>query len=125
MDWEVYPEALYELLVRLQADYDVPKPYITENGAAYRDVPGPDGQVDDPDRLSYLKRHFVQCHRAIQAGVPLAGYFVWTLMDNFEWAWGYTRRFGIVYDDFPTQRRTVKSSGRFYRQVIADNGLQP
>jgi len=125
MDWEVYPEALYELLVRLQADYDAPKLYITENGAAYRDVPGPDGQVDDPDRLSYLRRHFVQCHRAIQARVPLAGYFVWTLVDNFEWAWGYTRRFGIVYDDFPTQRRTVKSSGRFYRQVIADNGLQP
>jgi beta-glucosidase len=121
MDWEVYPEALYELLVRLKEEYRTPTLYVTENGAAYPDVLGPDGQVDDPDRASYLKRHFAQAHRAIQAGVPLAGYFVWSLTDNFEWALGYTRRFGIVYVDYPTQRRILKSSARFYRQVIADN----
>ena len=124
MDWEVYPEGLYELLTRLKADYPVKTLYVTENGAAYRDVVGSDGQVDDPERLSYLRRHLAQAHRAIQDGVPLAGYFAWSLMDNFEWAFGYTKRFGIVYVDYPTQRRTVKSSGKWYRQVIADNGVQ-
>ena len=122
MDWEVYPEGLYEMLMQLKTEYPFPAYYVTENGAAYVDEPGPDG-VHDPKRLAYLKAHFEQAARAIADGVPLKGYFVWSLMDNFEWAWGYTRRFGIVYVDYETQERTPKSSALWYRRVIAANGV--
>jgi beta-glucosidase len=124
MGWEVCAEGLYVLLKRLKADYDFPAYYITENGAAYRDVIGPDGQVDDPRRVAYLRDHFVQAARAIADGVPLRGYFVWSLMDNFEWSFGYTKRFGLVYTDYATQRRIPKTSARWYSRVIAENAVE-
>jgi beta-glucosidase len=123
MGWEVYPEGLYELLGRLHFDYHFPTLYVTENGAAYPDEIGPDGQVDDPSRVAYLKAHFAQAARAIAAGVPLKGYFVWSLMDNFEWAHGYSKRFGLIYVDFATQQRVLKSSAHWCRRVIAANAV--
>ncbi len=123
MGWEVYPQGLYELLVWIRDSYGNPALYITENGAAFEDTLSAEGEVDDPDRLDYLRRHLAQAHRAIQDGVDLRGYFVWTLLDNFEWAHGYSKRFGIVYTDYPTQRRVVKQSGRWYAQVIARNAV--
>ena len=124
MGWEVYPEGLYELLTRLKADYGFPAYYVTENGAAYPDHVGADGQVFDPRRVAYLRDHFVQAARAIAEGVPLRGYFVWSLMDNFEWAFGYTKRFGLVYADYATQQRTPKASARWYSRVIAENAVE-
>ncbi|MFN3421956.1 MAG: GH1 family beta-glucosidase [Armatimonadota bacterium] len=123
MGWEVYPDGLYELLTRLNRDYKIPEFYITENGAAFKDEVTPDGKVHDERRLNYLREHFLRAHKAIQDGVPLKGYFVWSLMDNFEWAHGYTKRFGIVYVDYETQKRIVKDSGYWYKQVIAENGV--
>ena len=123
MGWEVYPEGLYQLLGRLHFDYQFPEIHVTENGAAFPDVVGPDGQVDDSDRLSYIKRHLEVCHRAIQIGVPLKGYFAWSLFDNFEWAFGYRPRFGIVHVDFETLERTPKRSALWYRDVIQQNGI--
>ncbi|HEV3407078.1 MAG TPA: GH1 family beta-glucosidase [Gaiellaceae bacterium] len=113
MGWEVYPRGLRELLVRLHADYgDVPL-VVTENGAAYGD------ELEDADRIDYLARHFAAAADALDAGVPLTGYFVWSLLDNFEWAEGYAKRFGLIRVDYETQRRTVKASGRWYRDLIA------
>jgi beta-glucosidase len=123
MGWEVHPEGLYDLLMRLKRDYAFPAYYITENGAAFADQVGPEGVVDDPRRLAYVKAHLEQAARAIAEGVPLRGYFVWSLMDNFEWAQGYTKRFGIVYVDYATQQRIPKSSARWYQRVIADNAV--
>lgn len=123
MGWEVYPAGLYELLTRLKAEYPCPAYYITENGAAYPDRVGPDGQVDDPQRVAYLRAHFEQAGRALAEGVPLKGYFVWSLIDNFEWAYGYSQRFGLVYVDYKTQARIPKASARWYGQVIAANSL--
>jgi len=123
MGWEVYPEGLYWMLGRLHFDYGFPSLYVTENGAAYPDQLGPDGQVDDAARVTYLKAHFAQAARAIAAGVPLRGYFVWSLMDNFEWAHGYSKRFGLIYVDYRTQRRILKASARWYRRVIAANAV--
>ena len=124
MNWEIYPQGLYNLLCRLHFGYQLPKLYITENGCSYSDGPSADGQVVDTRRLRYLHDHFVAVHRAIQAGVPLAGYFVWSLMDNFEWAHGYLQRFGMVWVDYETQRRIPKQSALWYRDVIAANGLE-
>lgn len=121
--WEVYPQGLYELLTRLQADYAPPAIYVTENGAAFPDEASPDGRILDPQRISYLDAHLRQAHRAIQDSVPLRGYFVWSLMDNFEWSQGYSKRFGLVYVSYPTQQRFVKESGHWYRRVIERNGL--
>jgi beta-glucosidase len=118
----VYPEGLYELLVRLHQEYRPGTLYITENGAAYPDTVAEDGQVHDPERTEYLRTHFAQARRAIAAGVPLVGYFVWSLMDNFEWARGYSQRFGVVYTDYATQRRIVKDSGRYLAEVARANG---
>ncbi|HOU12436.1 MAG TPA: GH1 family beta-glucosidase [Anaerolineae bacterium] len=121
--WEVYPNGLYTVLLRISREYGPCKIYITENGASYSDAPGPDGQVHDARRLEYLRHYFTAAHRAIQDGVPLAGYFVWSLLDNFEWAAGYTQRFGIVWVDYQTQQRILKDSALWYRQVIANNGF--
>ncbi len=123
MDWEVYPEGLYKTLGRLYFDYDFPAIYITENGAAFVDQVGADGEVDDPARLSYIKRHLEQTHRAIESGVPVKGYFAWSLMDNFEWGFGYSKRFGLIHVDYETQKRTFKSSAKWYRQVIDQNAV--
>ncbi len=97
--------------------------YVTENGAAFKDTVSEDGQVHDARRVSYLREHFLAAHSAIAEGVPLKGYFVWSLMDNFEWAVGYAKRFGIVYIDYPTQRRIVKDSGKWYGDVIGGASL--
>lgn len=124
MGWEIYPEGLYKLLLRLHSHYSVPKLYITESGVSYLDGPGPDGRVRDERRIDYLRRHFAAAQAAIGAGVPLAGYFVWSLLDNFEWDRGYTQRFGIVHVDYETQKRTPKDSFHWFRDVIAANAVE-
>jgi beta-glucosidase len=123
MGWEVYPEGLYNILGRLHFAYDFPSIFITENGAAFKDKVNADGQVDDSQRLSYIKRHLQQVHRAIACGVPVKGYFAWSLLDNFEWAYGYSKRFGLIYVDYETQQRTPKSSAKWYAQVIRENAI--
>lgn len=122
-NWEIYPHGLYNLLNRLHFDYQPPKLYVTENGMSLATGPDDSGQVPDVRRLNYLKDHFAAAHQAIQNGVPLAGYFVWSLMDNFEWAEGYQQRFGLVWVDFETQQRTPKQSALWYKDVITHNGF--
>jgi beta-glucosidase len=122
MDWEVYAEGLYDLLARVNHDYHPGKIYIAENGASYADGPDAAGRVADNRRTTYLRDHLAAAHRAIQADVPLQGYFAWSLMDNFEWAKGYSQRFGIVWVNYATQTRIVKDSGYWYAQAIANNG---
>ncbi|MFF3560712.1 GH1 family beta-glucosidase [Streptomyces sp. NPDC002574] len=119
MDWEVHAEGLERLLMRLTEEYGAQKIYVTENGSAYEDHVGPDGQVHDPERTAYLEEHLAACARAVRAGAPLAGYFAWSLLDNFEWAYGYAKRFGLVHVDYGTQQRTVKGSGSRYADIIA------
>ena len=123
MGWEVYPEGLYEILGRIHFDYNFPKIYITENGAAYPDVIDEQGQVDDPLRIAYIRDHLISVSKAIAVGVPVKGYFAWSLIDNFEWSYGYSKRFGLIYVDFETQRRILKSSAQWYRKVIQSNGV--
>lgn len=124
MGWEVYPQGLYNILGRLHFDYGFPAIYITENGAAFADVVDSKGQVDDQERLSYIKRHIEMVKKAIEIGVPVKGYFAWSLLDNFEWAHGYSKRFGIVYVDYKTQQRTIKSSGKWYQEFILENSVR-
>ncbi|MFC8506505.1 GH1 family beta-glucosidase [Streptomyces sp. NPDC057131] len=123
MDWPVDADGLYELLVRLRDELPHVPLLITENGAAYDDYADPEGGVHDPERVAYLAAHLAAARRALADGVDLRGYFLWSLLDNFEWAHGYGRRFGIVHVDFPTGRRTPKDSFRWYGEVIARNGL--
>jgi beta-glucosidase len=123
MGWEVYPDGLHDLLCRLQRDYNPRKIYVAENGASYSTAPNATGNVPDVKRTDYLHGHLTAVHRAIQDGAPVAGYFAWSLMDNFEWSKGYAQRFGLVWVDFATQQRIVKDSGKWYGQVIARNGL--
>jgi len=122
-DWPVDPDGLYDLLLRLHREYPPVPLAVTENGAAFNDYADPEGQVHDPDRISFLDGHFRAAQRAIAAGVDLRGYFVWSLLDNFEWEEGYSKRFGLIYVDYPTQQRVLKDSAHWYRQVIARNGL--
>ena len=112
------------MLRRLTDEYDAPPLYVTENGAAFVDEVTSDGEVHDPDRVAYLDAHFRAAKQAIDDGVDLRGYFVWTLIDNFEWSWGFDRRFGVVHVDFATQRRTIKDSGRWLAGVAAANGVK-
>lgn len=123
MGWEVYAPSLTRLLLRLDAEYPVKQLVITENGCAYSDGPGPDGRIRDTRRIDYFHQHLDACHDAIAAGAPLVGYFAWSLMDNFEWAFGYEKRFGLVHVDYETQVRTPKDSALWLRDVIARNGL--
>lgn len=123
MNWEIYPEGLYEILTSIKKDYGDIALYITENGAAFKDELI-NGKVEDLNREDYLRKHFYQAYRAIKDGINLKGYFVWSLMDNFEWAYGYTKRFGIVYVDYLTQKRIIKRSGYYYRKVIEENGVE-
>lgn len=118
MGWEVYPAGLFETLFRLKNEYGNPPIYITENGAAYDDTIDADGRVRDEARRAYLEQHLAVTGAAARAGVDVRGYFVWSLIDNFEWTHGYDKRFGIVHVDFDTQRRTVKDSGRWYADLI-------
>jgi beta-glucosidase len=124
MGWEVVPDALTELLRRLQREYDVPL-LVSENGAAFADELSPGGAIEDVERTRYLVDHLAATHAAIEAGVKVEGYLWWSFLDNFEWAQGYTKRFGLVHVDYATQRRTVKASGRYYTRVIAGNGSPP
>ncbi|OON72159.1 GH1 family beta-glucosidase [Streptomyces tsukubensis] len=117
MDWEIDANGIETMLLRLTHEYGARKIYVTENGSAYPDVIGADGSVHDPERIAYLEDHLAACARAARQGVPLAGYFAWSLMDNFEWAYGYDKRFGLVHVDYKTQARTVKSSGRRYAEI--------
>ena len=118
MDWEVHPQGLSTVLVDLQREYAPPAVVVTENGAAFADEPGADGRVDDERRRAYLEGHIRAAADAIDAGVPLEGYFAWSLLDNFEWDKGFGQRFGIVRVDYGTQRRTVKASGEWYRELV-------
>ena len=123
MGWEIDPQGLTQQLLDVhQLRPDLPI-YITENGAAYPDKPGPDGTVDDPDRVAYLDAHLRACHAALSAGVALRGYFAWSLLDNFEWAHGYAKRFGLTYVDYATQARIPKTSSQWYAQVARANAL--
>jgi beta-glucosidase len=123
-EWlDIGPEALYwspKLAAQL---WNVKEIYITENGASSADVISPDGHIYDTDRTMYLRNYIGQLHRAVSEGIPVRGYFCWSLMDNYEWADGYAYRFGIHYVDFKTQKRTPKLSAHFYKEVIARNGL--
>ena len=119
MGWEVVPDGLHDLLVRVHRDYAPSAIYITENGAAFPDVRGHDGKVADPERQGYLEGYIDAAARAVGAGVPLRGYFAWSLLDNFEWAWGYWKRFGLIYIDYPTLERVPKGSFYWYRDLIA------
>jgi beta-glucosidase len=119
MGWEVYPDGLYDVLQRVHAEHTSIPLYITENGASYTDVRTHEGAVRDPERLQYLQRHLGTVSRAIRSGMPVAGYFAWSLLDNFEWAHGYNRRFGLVYVDYPTLERIPKASFYWYRDFIA------
>jgi beta-glucosidase len=118
MGWEVHADGLEHLLLRLHDEYDVPRIYVTENGSAWPDEIEPDGNVEDKDRIAYLEQHLAACAQAADAGVDVRGYFAWSLLDNFEWAYGYAKRFGLVHVDYPTQRRTVKASGYRYADII-------
>ena len=123
MGWEVYPDSLRALLERVERDYAFPAIYITENGAAYATGPDERGRVPDVKRQAYLDGHIRACHAAIENGVPLKGYFAWSFMDNFEWAFGYEKRFGLVHVDYDTQERTAKDSALWYANLIAEGGL--
>jgi beta-glucosidase len=122
MNWEIDAPGMVEVLTRVHREYPELPLYVTENGSAFIDDVV-DGEVHDADRLAYFDSHLRACHEAIAAGVPLRGYFAWSLMDNFEWAWGYSKRFGMVYVDYETQARIPKSSAKWYATVIRNNGL--
>jgi beta-glucosidase len=123
--WEIFPEGLHGLLMRIQKDYTPQcELMVTENGVPVPDGLDADGRVRDERRIRYLKNHIYQVHRAIQDGVPVKGYFHWSLTDNFEWALGYGQRFGLVYVDFKTQKRTIKDSGRWFAELIRNNGME-
>ena len=134
--WEIYPEGIYELLMRIWNDYlrplqagaapgtKMPEIMVTENGIPVPDGLDFDGHVRDERRIRYLKDHIAQVHHAMDEGVPVKGYFHWSLMDNFEWAWGFSQRFGLVYVDFKTQKRTIKDSGHWFTRLIQEDGFE-
>jgi beta-glucosidase len=125
MGWEVYPDGLRKLLVRVADDYAPPAIYVTENGAAFSDVRVHDGGVHDPERVAYLNAYIDAMSQAIAAGAPVKGYFVWSLLDNFEWAHGYSKRFGLVYVDYPTLERVPKDSFYWYRDFLVSRRGAP
>jgi beta-glucosidase len=121
MDWEVHPDGLEQLLTRLHEEYRVPRIHVTESGSAWPDTVDADGAVADIERAEYLEQHLAAAVRAVGRGVPLAGYFVWSLMDNFEWSYGYAKRFGLVHVNYATQARTIKTSGYRYAKIISEH----
>jgi beta-glucosidase len=123
MGWEVHAPGLRRLLNTVHQRYPATPLYIIENGAAFADEISADGAVRDPRRESYLRDHIAVVREAILDGVDVRGYFVWSLLDNFEWAYGYSKRFGITYVDYATQRRILKDSGKWYAHVVAQNGI--
>jgi beta-glucosidase len=124
MGWEIYPEGLYNFLLRLHSHYGAQRIIITENGVSYLEPLSADGRIHDYARIAFMQRHLAACQRAIAAGVPLEGFFYWSLLDNFEWAHGYHQRFGLVHVDYESQRRIPKDSFAWYRDLIANNGMQ-
>ena len=122
LNWEIRAAGLEQVLLRLAREYGAREVIVTENGSAWADDITPDGQVHDAGRLRYLEEHLAACARAVRGGVPLAGYFAWSLLDNFEWDYGYDARFGLVYVDYATQQRVMKDSGRRYADIIATHG---
>ena len=122
--WPIDPAGLHETLTRVRREYTGPLPLmVTENGASFRDYLDPEGRCLDPERVEFLRGHLREAHRALADGVPLAGYFVWSLLDNFEWDSGYRERFGLAYVDYATQRRVPKTSFGWYKEVIAAGGF--
>jgi beta-glucosidase len=123
MGWPIRPASLTELLLRLHREFPQLPLYVTENGAAFVDQVSHDGMVHDGQRIDYLRGHLAAVHAAIEAGADVRGYYLWSLLDNFEWAYGYAKRFGIIYVDYSTQRRTPKDSARWYADVVRRNSI--
>jgi beta-glucosidase len=123
--WEVFPEALTQVLLWVTERYGKLPIYITENGAAFYDPPSPiNGRIDDPLRVEYYRQHLRAAHDAMRQGVDLRGYYAWSLLDNYEWSLGFSKRFGLVHVDYETQRRTIKASGRYYSEIIRSSGAK-
>jgi beta-glucosidase len=122
MGWEIYPRGMYEALMHLKHTYNNPTLMVTENGAAFPDKVMHDGQVQDDDRIEYVASHLQELRHAIHDGVKVEGYFLWSLLDNFEWAFGCSKRFGITHVDFTTQVRVWKKSAGWYQRIVATNG---
>jgi beta-glucosidase len=125
MGWNIDPSGMLELLTDISTRYPSVPLMVTENGAAFYDTVSEDGHVHDADRVAYLHGHIDAVGQAIDAGADVRGYFLWSLLDNFEWAWGYDRRFGIIRVDYDTQERTVKDSATWYSRLIATRELPP
>jgi beta-glucosidase len=121
--WEVWPRSLYDMVMRITRDYQRPVLEITENGCAYNDAPGANGTVNDVRRIAYHQQYLAELARAIRDGADVRGYHVWSLMDNFEWAEGFSQRFGLAHVDYATQKRTVKVSGQWYANVALRNAV--
>ena len=121
--WEVWPQSLYDMVMRITRDYDHPVIEITESGCAYNDGPNANGVIHDARRVEYHREYLAALARAIHDGADVRGYHAWSLLDNFEWAEGFSQRFGLAYVDFKTQQRTIKESGRWYARVAAENTL--
>ena len=125
MGWTIDPSGLHELIMRYSREAPGLRLYITENGAAYDDKPDAEGRVHDPERIAYLRAHLAEVERAIADGADVRGYYLWSLMDNFEWAYGYGKRFGAVYVDYATLERTPKSSAHWYGRAARTGELPP
>lgn len=122
--WPIVERGLTDLLIRLKEEYGDPRIIVTENGASYLDSANVKGEVLDDNRIDYIERHIIACHKAVEQGVRLEGYYVWTLLDDFEWSTGYHNRFGLIYVDHRSQKRIIKKSGRWYTDVIRENGIK-
>jgi beta-glucosidase len=123
--WEVWPKALYDMVMRITRDYDRPVIEITESGCSYNDGPDASGAIHDSRRIEYHREYLAALGRSIADGADVRGYHAWSLLDNFEWADGFSQRFGLAYVDFKTQQRTIKDSGRWYGKVAAKNRVEP
>jgi beta-glucosidase len=124
-DWEVWPDALYDAVMRVTREYERPVIEITENGCSYGEGPGPDGVIRDPRRIDFIRGYLAALHRTIEDGADVRGYHAWTLMDNFEWAEGTAQRFGLAWTDFQTCERRLKQSGEWFGRVAAENAFDP
>ena len=122
--WEIHPESLYDLLKRINSDYKVENIYITENGCSYSCAPDSKGKINDEKRIHFHKVHIQELQRAVKDGISCKGYFAWSLMDNFEWAQGFSQRFGLVWVDFDSLERIPKESYYWYKNHIAENKLE-